>query len=136
MSKRTLDQITVANLKQRSYKVKCKKVLLMLLYLVTSAGSLVSSSGIAHAQIIFKPGWNDPLNSNVQAYTVPQATTFLRNYSDELKKGIDSPSCTINVTKGCHQPNDAHFTLNGIGSKASCKSSYAGSNSVHVGPCP
>lgn len=51
MSKRTLDQITVAYFKQRSYKVKCKKVLLMLLYLVTSAGSLISSSGVAHAQL-------------------------------------------------------------------------------------
>lgn len=136
MSERMRGQITVADLKQRSGKVKCKKVLLMLLYVVTSVGPFISDSGIAHADIVFKPGWNDPENSNVHVYTQQEATVFLSNYSEDLKKGIDSSSCKINVTKGCHQPTDPHFTLDGVGSKPSCKSSYAGSKSVHVGPCP
>lgn len=99
-----------------------------------SSGQVVQA-GIAPQQIFFKDGWDDEDNSNVKKYTKETATQFLRSYSDEMKLAIDSPKCTINVTKGCHQPGDAHFTLNGVGSKPACASIYGGSRSIHV-PCP
>jgi hypothetical protein len=45
---------------------------------------------------------------------------------------IDKSVCFLQVTKGYHQKNDPHFTLNGIGSKKSCDSVYAGSRSFHI----
>lgn len=94
----------------------------------------VLASGAGHASITFKAGWDSPENSNVRAYTKSGATDYLSDYSDELKIMIDKGACKLTVTKGCHQPNDPHFTLNGIGSKDSCKSTYAGSRSIHI-PC-
>jgi hypothetical protein len=95
--------------------------------------------GAAQAEIRFKPGWNDPENSDVQPYTEPAAKQLLRNKSDDLKKIIDGPAtCVLEVTKGCHQANDPHFTVNGLKSKSGCKvkSLYVGSKSDHVISCP
>jgi hypothetical protein len=89
-------------------------------------------AGSVQAQIQFKKGWNSPENSDVKKYTEEQAKTFLSNYSDELEKMIDKSVCFLQVTKGYHQKNDPHFTLNGIGSKKSCDSVYAGSRSFHI----
>jgi molybdopterin-guanine dinucleotide biosynthesis protein A len=92
----------------------------------------------AHAVIKFKDGWDAPANSNVHQYNEEEATTYLRNKSDALKAIIDGPqACVLEVTKGCHQPGDAHFTVNGAQSKPTCKvnSVYVGSKSDHV-KCP
>jgi len=91
-------------------------------------------SGAGHASIAFKAGWDSPENSDVKKYTKSGATEYLGNYSDALKIMIDKGACKLTVTKGCHQPDDPHFTVNGIGSKDSCKSIYAGSKSDHI-PC-
>ncbi|NHR07357.1 hypothetical protein HA052_19390 [Chromobacterium haemolyticum] len=100
------------------------------------AGLLATlTMGAANAAITFKKGWNDPANSDVKTYTQAEATTYLRNKSDALKEMIDKSACQLNVSKGCHQKSDSHFTLDGIGSKASCKNIYAGSKSIHT-PCP
>lgn len=100
------------------------------------AGLLAAlTMGAANAAITFKKGWNDPDNSDVKSYTQAEATTYLRNKSDSLKEMIDKPACQLNVSKGCHQKSDPHFTLDGIGSKASCKNVYAGSKSIHIS-CP
>jgi hypothetical protein len=96
-------------------------------------------AGSAQAEIKFKPGWDLPENSNVQVYTEQQATDFLKDKSDDLKKIIEGPAtCVLEVTKGCHQPNDPHFTVNGTKSKDNCKvkSLYVGSKSDHVISCP
>lgn len=95
----------------------------------------VLTMGAANAGITFKKGWNDPANSDVKAYTQAEATAYLSNKSDALKEMIDKSACKLNVSKGCHQKSDPHFTLDGIGSKATCKNIYAGSKSIHV-PCP
>jgi hypothetical protein len=97
------------------------------------------AAGSAQAAIQFKPGWDSPENSDVQTYTQQEATEFLRNKSDDLRKIIDGPStCVLEVTKGCHQPGNAHFTVNGTKSKDQCKvkSIYVGSKSDHVISCP
>ena len=94
------------------------------------AATLVSAA--ACANITFKEGWNSPENSNVRAYTKAEATDYLRDKSDELKIMINKGACKLQVTKGCHQPSDPHFTANGIGSRDSCKSIYAGSKSFHI----
>lgn len=104
------------------------------LALLAASLSILVQAGPAGAEITFPKGWDSPENSNVQAYTQDGATTFLQNASDELKTMIDKPSCHLEVTKGCHQPNDRHFTANGLKSSKSCKSIYAGSKSIHI-PC-
>jgi hypothetical protein len=91
-------------------------------------------SAAASAGITFKTGWNSAENSDVRAYNTNTAKNFLENSSDDLKTAINKSSCKIEVTKGCHQPNDPHFTLNGQNSGSSCKSIYAGSKSIHI-PC-
>lgn len=94
-------------------------------------------AGHAHAAIQFKKGWNDPDNSNVHTYTKAEAEEYLVNYSDELKKIINGPAaCVLEVTKGCHQPSDPHFTVNGAKSTSKCKvdSIYVGTKSDHI-PC-
>jgi hypothetical protein len=93
-----------------------------------------ATAGIVPLTIVFKPGWDDPENSDVRAYTIATATQFLRDYTSGMKSAIDKPSCLINVSKGCHQTNDPHFTLDGVGSKSTCRSNYAGSKSIHI-PC-
>lgn len=91
-------------------------------------------SGAGHASITFKAGWDSPENGNVKKYTKPGATDYLSRYSEELKIMIDKGACKLTVTKGCHQPDDPHFTVNGIGSRKNCRSLHAGSKSFHI-PC-
>ncbi|TJZ73282.1 hypothetical protein [Chitiniphilus eburneus] len=96
------------------------------------------SAGLAHATIVFKEGWNSAENSDVQQYSKEEATTYLRGHSESLKAIIDGPAaCVLEVTKGCHQANDSHFTVNGAKSTNKCKvdSVYVGSKSDHVS-CP
>ncbi|MGE8508710.1 MAG: hypothetical protein ACN6QU_15400 [Paraburkholderia terricola] len=91
-----------------------------------------------YAAIQFKDGWDSQENSNVAQYTKSEATEYLRNKSTALQKIIDGPqACVLEVTKGCHQPGDAHFTVNGAKSTSRCKvdSIYVGSRSDHVA-CP
>ncbi|KMN47797.1 hypothetical protein [Chromobacterium violaceum] len=95
---------------------------------------LALASAASQAGIVFENGWDAPANSNVQAYTRQGAETYLSGYSDDLKQMIEKSACKLTVVKGCHQPNDRHFTVKGTGSGKSCKSIYAGSGSVHI-PC-
>ncbi|OHX11394.1 hypothetical protein [Chromobacterium sphagni] len=88
----------------------------------------------AQARIVFESGWDSPANSNAQAYTQAGASAYLAGYSSDLKQMIDKSACKLTVVKGCHQPNDRHFTVKGAGSGKSCVNLYAGSNSVHI-PC-
>ena len=93
-------------------------------------------AGSAQAAIQFTDGWDAPENSDVHAYTKQDATEFLRSQNDDLRKIIDGPAtCVLEVTKGCHQHNDPHFTVNGAKSKDKCKvkSNFVGSKSAHVG---
>ncbi|WP_156437220.1 hypothetical protein [Burkholderia sp. RF2-non_BP3] len=90
----------------------------------------------AHAKIQFANEWSEPENSDVRKYDKSGATNFLRGESDDLKRIIDSPdACVLQVTKGCHQKSDPHFTVNGM-SSSKCKvdNLYAHTKSVHV-PC-
>ncbi|HYS63271.1 MAG TPA: hypothetical protein VEN30_05525 [Paraburkholderia sp.] len=99
---------------------------------------LLVASTPGQAAIRFKDGWDSQANSNVAQYTQTAATEYLRNESTELKKIIDGPqACVLEVTKGCHQPANAHFTVNGAKSSSKCKvgSIYVGSKSDHVS-CP
>ncbi len=98
--------------------------------------TLLLAATSSYATIQFAPGWDDPNNSNVHAYTPNEATTFLSDYSDDLKAMIQSPKCVLQVIKSCHQPNDAHFTVTDATPKG-CplkNNIYSGSRSVHV-PC-
>ena len=100
--------------------------------------ALLLAAGSAQAAIQFKAGWDSPENSDAKKYTQSQATDFLRNQSDDLKKIIDGPAaCVLEVTKGCHQPTKPHFTINGTKTKDSCKvkSIYVGSKSDHEPAC-
>jgi hypothetical protein len=98
------------------------------------ADDWLSDQRLLPAQIQFVDGWNTPANSDVRAYDTAGATAFLRDYSDDLRKAIDSPKCRIVVTKGCHQPGaKAHFTLSESG-KGCNNAMYAGTKSVHI-PC-
>ncbi len=97
-------------------------------------------AGSAQAAIEFKDGWDLPENSDVKTFTKEQATEFLTNQSEDLKKIIGGPAaCVLEVTKGCHdtRPGKAHFTINGVKSKSSCnvKSIYVGSKSDHEPSC-
>ena len=92
----------------------------------------------AQAVIQFKDGWDSVENSNVKKYSKAEATKYLRDKSDGLRKIIDGPqACVLQVTKGCHQPADPHFTSNGVLSTPKCKvaSIYVGSKSIHT-RCP
>ena len=92
----------------------------------------------AQADIVFKAGWDSSENSDAKKYTEKEAKEFLRNQSEDLKKIIDGPAvCVLEVTKGCHQPGKAHFTVNGLKCKDKCKvkSLYVGSKSDHEPAC-
>lgn len=109
----------------------------MLRFIIASFVLLVVATP-SQAVIQFKDGWNIAGNSNVKKYSEEEATAYLRNASDNLKKIIDGPqACVLQVTKGCHQPGDPHFTGNGALSTSKCKvdSVYVGSRSIHT-VCP
>jgi len=92
----------------------------------------------AQAVITFQDGWNSDENSNAKEYSKAEATEYLLNKSDDLRAIIDGPkACVLQVTKGCHQPADPHFTSNGVLSTPKCKvaSIYVGSKSIHT-RCP
>jgi len=96
--------------------------------------------GEAQAVIEFKPGWDSAENSDVRVYSKEEATEFLSNKSEDLAKIIKGPAaCVLEVTKGCHdqRPGLAHFTVNGLKSKDTCKvkSIYVGSKSDHEESC-
>ena len=106
--------------------------------LVVAMTALVTGS--AQAAIDFKPGWDSDENSNVKKFTKEEAKQHLSSQSDDLKKIINGPAaCVLEVTKGCHdtRPGKAHFTVNGLKSKTSCKvkSIYVGSKSDHEPSC-
>lgn len=91
-------------------------------------------SGLSDADIIFKKGWDSADNSDVQDHVKNTATAALAEH-DSLEEMINASSkCRLEVTKGCHQANDPHFTVNGLKSKNTCKLIMAGSKSIHV-PC-
>jgi hypothetical protein len=95
-------------------------------------------AGTAQATIQFKGGWDSAENSDAGVYTQSAATEFLKNKSDDLRKIIEGPAaCVLEVTLGCHQPNDPHFTVNGLKSTDKCKvkSLYVGSKSDHAVGC-
>ena len=85
------------------------------------------------SSISYAAGWNSAANSNVHAYTTNQAQQVLEAYSDALSSAINSSRCNIRVTKGCHQPNDPHFTIEETARNCN-QDLWAGTRNVHV-PC-
>ncbi|MBP0020383.1 MAG: hypothetical protein J7647_22870 [Cyanobacteria bacterium SBLK] len=113
------------------------KSLIAMIALVALIAMTALFAGSAEAVIQFKTGWDAPENSDVRDYTKEGATQFLRGKSEDLRKIIDGPqACILEVTKGCHQVSQPHFTVNGAKSTSKCKvdSTYVGSKSDHV-PC-
>jgi hypothetical protein len=95
--------------------------------------TIISIPEHAEAAIKFQKKWDSLENSNVRQYSEKDATNFLTNYSDSLKKAIESSKCMIEVTKGCHQQKASHFTLKETGKDCQIDP-YAGTKSTHV-PC-
>ncbi len=108
-------------------------IIVITLVITTVITAILSNPERAEAAIKFTEGWDYAENSDVQKYSQKEATDFLKGYTSSLRNAIDSPTCTIEVSKGCHQLKDPHFTLKETAKK--CKiEPYAGSKNIHI-PC-
>jgi len=110
-----------------------RRLIIAIIVIMAVITTVISIPERAEAAIKFQKDCNSLENSNVRQYSEQETTNFLTDYSDKLKKAIESSKGMIEVTKGCHQPKRSHFTLKET--RKGCEiDPYAGTKSTHV-PC-